>query len=246
MAGVLRTWWRKLVPGHLRRSIAHKLRWPPVGHVNMGQLRRLEPMSRDFGYSRGTPVDRHYIEQFLHEKQALIRGSVLEIGTDMYTRRFGGERVTSSDVLHVTERNPGVTIVADLTDETAIEPDRVDCVILTQTLMFIYDLQATVRNVRRIPRPGGVVLATATGISPISRVDMDRWGHYWGLTTASMRRLFEDEFAPGNVDVGGMGNVLSATAFLHGMGLEELDPEELDHHDRDFPVIVTAVARKAP
>ena len=50
----------------------------------------LEPVSRSFGFDRGTPVDRRYIEQFLARHAAAIRGDVLEVGDDGYTRRFGG------------------------------------------------------------------------------------------------------------------------------------------------------------
>ena len=38
---------------------------PPVGWVQLGSLRRVTPLSRDFGYDRGLPIDRHYIERFL-------------------------------------------------------------------------------------------------------------------------------------------------------------------------------------
>ena len=33
---------------------------PPVGWVQLGSLRRVTPLSRDFGYDRGLPIDRHY------------------------------------------------------------------------------------------------------------------------------------------------------------------------------------------
>jgi hypothetical protein len=32
-------------------------------------------------------------------------------------------------------------------------------------------------------KPGGVLLATVSGISQISRYDMYRWGDYWRFTT---------------------------------------------------------------
>src|SRR6185369_6092934 len=87
---------------------------PPVGLVNFGDLRRLIPMSRVFGFDRGTPVDRHYIEDFLARNANRIRGRALEVGDATYTKRFGGDRVTQADVLHVSEDNPQATIIADL------------------------------------------------------------------------------------------------------------------------------------
>ena len=38
----------------------------------------------------------------------------------------------------------------------------------------------------------------------------------------------------------GHGNVLAATAFLHGLADRELTPAELDHHDDAYPMLVTA------
>jgi hypothetical protein len=40
------------------------------------------------------------------------------------------------------------------------------------------------------------------------------------------------------------GNVLAATAFLYGLAAEELQPADLTHLDRRFPVTVTFRAVK--
>jgi len=74
---------------------------------------------------------------------------------------------------------------------------------------------------------------------------MDRWGHYWSLTTLSARRLFEEVFLPENVTVDVHGNVLTATAFLQGVTAEELRREELDYRDPDYEVTITVRAVKA-
>ena len=79
-----------------------------------GGLRRLEPVSREFGYDRGLPIDRYYIERFLETHRLDVTGRTLEIGDDEYTRRYGGGRATRRDVLHVHARNPAATIVGDL------------------------------------------------------------------------------------------------------------------------------------
>ena len=103
---------------------------PRVGHVRFGDLRRLRPISREFGYDRGLPVDRHYIEAFLARRADDIHGRVMEIGDSTYTRRFGGARVTQHDVLHV---NPvaEATFVGDLTCAGHLPSDAFDCVVLT-------------------------------------------------------------------------------------------------------------------
>src|SRR6185503_1474005 len=65
---------------------------PKTSVWDWGDLRRLRPVSRTFGYDRGLPVDRYYIESFLERNRRDIDGRTLEIGDDEYTRRFGGER----------------------------------------------------------------------------------------------------------------------------------------------------------
>src|SRR5262245_47647458 len=66
-----------------------------------GDLSGLPPVTGDWGYSRGQPIDRFYIEQFLSRHRHDIRGHVLEIGDDSYTRRFGETRVTKSTIVDV-------------------------------------------------------------------------------------------------------------------------------------------------
>jgi hypothetical protein len=90
-----------------------------------------------------------------------------------------------------------------------------------------------------------VVLATVPGISQIVRYDMDRWGDYWRFTSLSARRLFECAFPGGEVRVEAHGNVLAGAAFLYGLSSGELRPEELEHHDPDYEVLITVRAVKA-
>ncbi len=203
----------------------------------------LEPLSRVFGFDRGQCIDRYYIERFLARHAAKVRGRVLEIGDDEYIRKFGGRRVTQADILHL-QGTRKTTIVADLTHGKGIGSDTFDCIICTQTLPFIYDVRAAVQTLYRVLRPGGVLLVTAAGISQISRFDMERWGDYWRFTTCSMRRLLEEAFPDTNLHVNAHGNVLVAAAFLRGMATRELKPEELDHNDPDYQLIITATATK--
>ena len=128
---------------------------PPVGRMLFGSLRRTRPISDVWGSDRGHVIDRYYIEQFLTQHGLDVRGHVLEIAGDGYTRRFGGSRVTKIDVLHVADRLPNVTLVADLTSADVVPSATFDCIILTQTLHTIYDLRAAVREVHRLLKIGG-------------------------------------------------------------------------------------------
>ncbi|MFN8446526.1 MAG: methyltransferase domain-containing protein [Caldilineaceae bacterium] len=220
-------------------------RWPMVGHVKPESLWRVRPISCVYGADRGLPVDRYYIERFLATESHLIRGHVLEIADDSYTRRFGGTKVVRSDVLHVEAGHHNVTVVADLAHGENLPSAQFDCILCTQTLPFIFDLGAAMQTLYRILKPGGALLLTLPGISKISRYDVERWGHYWSFTTLSAQRLLSDVFNAEAVTVNAFGNVLTSIAFLHGLASEELSPMELEFHDPDYELIITAKGLKA-
>jgi SAM-dependent methyltransferase len=213
--------------------------------INWGDLRRVTPVSRQFGFDRGRPIDRYYIEYFLARYAQDIRGRVLEIGDDSYTRQFGGDRVTTRDVMHVAVGNPIATIVGDLTSAEHIPSNTFDCFILTQTLHLFFDVRAALRTIYRILKPGGVLLATFPGISQLSD---DQWveGWYWSFTRQAAERLFAELFPlhHHHVTIETFGNVLAAMAFLHGLAAEELALEELDYRDENYDMLITVRAVK--
>lgn len=205
---------------------------------------RVKPISSKFGMDRGTSLDRFYIMCFLQENKDVIYGHVLEIGDDSYTKKIGGIAVIKSDVLHVCEGNKKATIIADLTAAPQIPSASFDCIILTQTLQFIYDFKAAIRELHRILKPGGVLLVTVSGISQISRYDMDRWGEFWRFTDKSAHDIFAEEFGFGQVDVCTYGNVKIATAFLQGLAVEDLCKKDFEFNDKDYQVIISVKAMK--
>ena len=215
----------------------------PLGAVRFGTLGAVEPISDDFGFDRGTPIDRFYIERFLQDNANDIVGRVLEVGDDAYCRRFGGERITRQDVLHVSSANPAATIVGDLSQPGALPAAAFDCLVLTQTLHLVFDLHAAVREMHSALKSGGVVLLTVPGIT---RIDRGEWGAdwFWSLTAAAATRLFGSVFGADNVRVESHGNVFAATAFLQGLAVEEVDTAKLSVHDACFPVTVTVRAQK--
>jgi glycosyltransferase involved in cell wall biosynthesis/SAM-dependent methyltransferase len=215
----------------------------PLGQVGLGDLDRLTPISRNFGFDRGLPVDRYYIEGFLFRHANDIAGRVLEIADNDYTIRFGGARVVTSDILYVNDENPRATFVGDLTNAPQLPTDGFDCVILTQTLHLIYDVQAALRTLFRILKPGGVLLVTSPGITQVAQ-GVPGSGWYWAFTHDSLRRMLEEVFPPANVEVEDHGNVFAAVTFLHGLALEEVPESKLDYHDSAYQVITAARAVK--
>jgi SAM-dependent methyltransferase len=234
----------------IARDMFHRIerfkRRPAVGWARFGSFRRVHPIDPDYGFRWGQVIDRYYIESFLDQYASDIHGNVLEVASNIYTQRFGGGRVSRSDVLHYTNGNPKATIVADLTDASEIPSNTFDAIILTQTLQFIFEVRAAIKTLHRILKPGGVLLATCHGISQISPYDMQHWGEYWRFTSLSARKLFTEVFPEDRVGVQAYGNVLAAVAFLHGLTAQELCREDLDYHDPRYELVLGVRAIKPP
>jgi peptidoglycan/xylan/chitin deacetylase (PgdA/CDA1 family) len=115
--------------------------------------------------------------------------------------------------------------------------------VLTQTLHLIDDMAAVVAECARILRPGGVLLATAPSVI---RVDDEAGvgGDYWRLTEASARTLFAAAFPIDAFEVTAYGNVMTCSAFLYGLSLEEMARADLDHADPRFPLVIAIRAVK--
>ncbi|MBD2358446.1 methyltransferase domain-containing protein [Tolypothrix sp. FACHB-123] len=247
MKAVIKSIARQTLPASVKVKLKSQLQGveytPPVGEVKFGHLRRVKPISQYFGYDRGLPIDRYYIENFLFQQVEDIRGRILEIGDNFYTTRFGGDRVTKSDVLHVKDGNPDATIVGDLANAENIPSNAFDCLVLTQTLHLIYELPAALKTIYRILKPGGVALITVPGITQIS---VDEWKDYWcwSFTAISVQKLFDEFFPQANVLINTYGNVLAATSLLQGLAAEELQKQELDYHDPSYQVLISVRAVK--
>ena len=232
-----------LLPKSWRRRVLRATRRPPVGTVDFGDLRRTAPLNRAWGGDRGTPVDRWYIGRFLAANADAVRGVVGEIGEDLYASRLGGERVTAVEILDVDAGNPRVTRVIDLGRPESMPDALLDTFIATQVLHLVRDHARGVEAIHRCLRPGGVALVTVPGISKIYRSGIDGVFDHWRYTAAGARALFETAFDDVTVDA--PGNVLSATAFLHGLAAEELTADELAADDAEYPLLVTIRARRS-
>lgn len=238
---------KSITPGFILRALykagAFKSFTPLTGRVSMGDLERTRPFSLVFGYDRGGPVDRYYIENFLQKNAAQVKGRVLEIGDNEYTVRFGGSKVSKSDILHVDENNKQATFIGDLSNAPQLPGSSFDCIILTQTLHLIYDFKGAIKTCYRILKPGGTLLLTVPGIT---HIDQGEWQNIWlwAFTKASITKILNETFPEDSIDVNTYGNVMIASAFLYGMGVSEIKKKDLDETDPHYQVIITATATK--
>lgn len=204
-----------------------------------GNLRRTRPFSEEFGFDRGTPIDRYYLHGFLDANRECITGTVLEIQMSSYTKRYGSEVSTAHSVDINPAHNP--TYVCDLAHADRVIPaERYDCLLLPNSLSFFRDLDGCLRQALRVVRPGGVILASTAGFVPLVP-DMPE---YWRMSADGWREVAARTWPGCEVRVEAHGNCLAAVAAMLGLAHEELDTGELDVHDTRYPVLVTVRCRR--
>ncbi len=201
----------------------------------------LEPLSDHYGFDRGTPLDRRYIEEFLGERSGLIRGSVLEVHDSAYTVRFGADRVAQSTVVDINRSNAQATLIADLEQPGSLPVETYDCIILTQTLHLLRQPGPCLENCHRALRRPGVLLATAPAVGRVSPTYPHR--DYWRFTPAGMAELFTRHW-DGDFTVHAKGNLRTCIGFLLGEVVEDLPNTMLDRNDSRFPLNVAAEAHR--
>lgn len=202
----------------------------------------LTPLSHCYGYDRGTPIDRIYIDAFLTAHKHLITGDAAEIKDATYLNRHGDHRLTSTTVIDIDPDNPQATLIADLTQPGALPPETFDCIVLTQTLQLLTDPAAALRTCATALRVAGTLLITAPSAARVSPSGgpADRWR----FTPASLDHLLRDW--PGPHTITAYGNLRTCLAAFLGEAAHELTTAQLDHHDPDFPLLAAAVARRHP
>jgi glycosyltransferase involved in cell wall biosynthesis len=212
-----RTAWLEAELTRLKLEIAEAARTLEargLSRVNWGDLRRAQPFSQYWGWDRGQPIDRYYIEGFLDRHRADVRGRVLEVRDPVYTKQYGGNKVRTSDVVDVDPANGLATVVADLRRADAIPAATYDCIILTQTLHLIDDMAAVLAECARILRPGGVLLVT---VPSVIAVDDGRPRRRLLAPDGSVGRiLFAGAFPLDAFDVTAYGNVTRVERFSTG------------------------------
>jgi SAM-dependent methyltransferase len=232
----------RCLPRCIGRLLGEALWAPRAGSVRFGDFGRIRPISSVDGYDRGKPIDRYYIERALADCSELVRGRVLEVTGRDYTKLFGAEKVVCSEVLDIDPLNPEATIIGDLGIADSLPERAFDCIILTQTLQYIYDLDTALDNLYRSLAPEGTLLITVPGISAIGKDEAGFW--YWEFTELSAKRMLVGRFGAANVEVHSYGNVFAAVCFLTGLSLADAGTAQLEYHDERYPVTVFACARK--
>jgi len=208
-----------------------------------GTLRRHHGFDPVYGQTRGTPVDRYYIEHMLDTHRELITGDVLEVNNREYVDRFGHD-LASVTVLDIDATNPRATLVADLCREGSLPVGAFDCLVITQTLHFLPDIDTALRNLLASLKPGGTLLLTAPVASPTS------WPEHpldsWRFMPRGLEILAHRHARPGDqFEVLTFGNRVTVAAFVLSLALEDLRHRDLAPVDPLCPLLTALRFRRA-
>jgi SAM-dependent methyltransferase len=234
-------WWKALSPRTRRRLLTVLDAGARARRPRWGNLRRKRPFSEVYGFDRGKPVDRVYIERFLRRKADAITGDVLEVKSADYTTRFGTE-VVRSHVVDIDPTNQTATLIGDICDRETLPVAAFDCVILTQTLQFVHDPASAMGNVWTSLRPGGTALIT---VPCMGRLDPDLEGSdLWRWTPQGLGTLLAATAPEATVELEAGGNLVASLATLLGLASQDLRPSDIAEDDPTFPVTACAAVRK--
>lgn len=211
-----------------RVSLSRKI---PIGQVKFGDLRRVTPLFPNHESAGSMAVDTYYISSFLRREANNINGRILagdlffhlniDIG-NLTPLLFDDEE----DFLNALEN---------------LKAESFDGIILIQELQLVYELQRVFRLLHRALKAGGTLLATVPGTCH-SNPRPEGFPGYRAFTPLSLRKQAEEIFSAKNIAVEGYGNVLAATAMLHGFSSTQFRPAELQDHDRQYPLIISLKA----
>jgi SAM-dependent methyltransferase len=231
---------REVLPGPTRRLLRQVLNLVMLLKGRARLAVGVQPLSQRWGFDRGVPIHRSYLEQFLRAFSSDIHGHCLEFQQDAYTTRFGGSAITKLDILHIDDSNPKATIAADLTKSNKIPSNYFNCIICTHTLHLIFEVDKAVSQLYRILKPNGTLLVAVPHVSMYDPVQHE----FWRFTPEGLNMVLSKVFGSKNVIVQAYGNSLTAAGEIRGLVVREFTQAELSWHDLRFAVEVCARAVK--
>lgn len=202
--------------------------------------RSVKPISTKYGYDRGNPVDRYFINQFFAEYSDDIKGKCLEVVDPKVINEFGGDKVTQADAidLFVTKQ---ATVYGNLKDlKGVVKSNTYDCLIISQTIHVNDDYDSIIKECYRILKPGGVLLVTLPTLSPTWNLQINMWR----FSIESAKHVFSKYFNSKKLTVKSYGNQTGAIFFWSGFAIEEMTAAELKKNDPKMPLIIGVRAVK--
>lgn len=223
----------------------HGLLTRSFGNIEFGDLKRFAPLCYDYGYSRGipgysrgTPIDRYYLDKFIREIRTYVAGHTLEIGGIRENQdRYGFTNAVSYQTIDLIQQ-PGVDIIGDIHDPNLVEHNSLDSIILFNVLEHCERPWVIIENVYNWLRGSGSVFCMVPNAQRIHGDPKD----YWRILPDGMKVLFA-KFSTKTFFI--YGNPITVIAAMMGVAAEELSSEELNSLNPEYPVATCVFARKS-
>jgi len=210
---------------------------PAKGTIHWGDLKKTAPICQAFGLTRGTPVDRYYLSQFIHEVGSQVYGNILEIGGTPKDKDFYEFSSHCSYRILNLEPGPGVDICGDVHDASVLDPNSIDSILIFNVLEHCYAPWKAIENIHTWLKPGGKCFAMVPNAIRLHATPMD----YWRPLPDAFKWMFQC-FSEYQLFI--YGNPITVIASYHGIAVEELTVSELNAFHPDYPVATCIVARK--
>eukprot|EP00301_Raphidiophrys_heterophryoidea_P021707 c6053_g1_i1.p1 GENE.c6053_g1_i1~~c6053_g1_i1.p1 ORF type:complete len:1129 (-),score=270.73 c6053_g1_i1:234-3533(-) len=249
---------------------------PPQSHILHELYLRLHrllywkyliPFDLNMGWSRGSPLDRIFIEQVFFDRvkqHPLPSGACLEWGNSYMSGTFAENCRLKFEMLEdvgpcggspgVFERNKAGPLLSppaksqsfeggfcgDIHDTAGVMPDNYfDMVISTFVFEHLRDPVAAMRNIYRAMAPGGALVWAAPG----TEIYHANEGDYWRFTVEGAKHMVEAVgFCVVRVQPCSTASVTAG--FLMGFADADFSPEELHMSDPLGPHTVAVLAVK--
>lgn len=133
--------------------------------------------------------DRFLLNEFVKKNARLLTGSLLDVG-GWDGKRYRGH---FSHVTKYTVLDPDASAKPDIVSgaEKMPLPDRTfDSELCMEVLMDIYDVHAALKEMGRVMKSGGHLIASVSFMGPLC----DEPYHFWRFTPHSLRNLLSTDF----------------------------------------------------
>ena len=131
------------------------------------KIKEIEELSKHLKPAdREECFDRWYINDFIERNKNSIKGDVLEFcGGEVYAKKYGDSsvRVKMMTSLRHKDINPAADYFADLDDVNTLPNEKFDCIIATQVIMYVNNVEQSLANLKYMLKPSGTLLLTVPG-----------------------------------------------------------------------------------
>lgn len=210
---------------------------PFIGSVDLGDGGSFNPLCPNYGFTRGTPVDRFYLRKFLREHARRIGGETLDIGGQPQNLpSYAAGAISSYKTLDL-DPAANADIIADIHDPSVVPRSSFDTVLAFNVLEHCAAPFVVASNIALWLKPGGKVLCLTPCTQRLHRDPED----YWRLLPAGLGTFFKGMTV---LQLRSYGNLVAAQAALLGIAAEELSEAQLTTDDAYYPVVACIVAQK--